>query len=120
MAKAVARDVEPVVIYHNPSCGTSRKVLEQIEAQGITPQVIRYMTIGWTRASLNRVLDALGMKPSEVLRTKTREGEVLSEKEEETILAAMIADPSLVERPIVLTAKGAVLCRPADRLASVL
>ena len=120
MPVGAGHSVEPVVIYHNPACGTSRKVLELIEARGIAPQVVRYMSVGWTRSSLNRVLDALALKPSGLLRTKTPEGEALSEKDEETILQAMIADPSLVERPIVLTAKGAVLCRPADRLASVL
>ena len=120
MPVGAGHSVEPVVIYHNPACGTSRKVLELIEARGIAPQVIRYLQVGWTRSSLNRVLDALAMKPSGLLRTKTPEGEALSEKDEETILQAMIADPSLVERPIVLTAKGAALCRPADRLASVL
>lgn len=115
-----ARGIEPVVIYHNPSCGTSRRVLQAIQARGIEPQVVRYLQVGWTRASLSRVLDALGLRPGDVLRTKTPEGSALAEQDDETILKAMIADASLVERPIVVTGKGAVLCRPADLVATVL
>ena len=112
--------VEPVVIYHNPGCGTSRKVLETIQSRGIEPEIVRYLQVGWTRASLNRLLDALALKPRDLLRTKTPEGAALFEKDDEAILSAMIADPSLVERPIVVTARGAALCRPADRVEAVL
>ena len=108
------------VIYHNPACGTSRRVLETLEARGLKPEVVRYLQVGWTRASLARVLDALALKPRDLLRTKTPEGAALLEKDDATIFAAMVADPSLVERPIVTTAKGAVLCRPADRVETVL
>ena len=72
--KPGAHEAEPVVIYHNPACGTSRKVLEAIEAKGIEPQVVRYLQVGWTKASLNRLLDALAMKPRDLLRTKTPAG----------------------------------------------
>lgn len=119
-SKGAAHSVEPVVIYHNPACGTSRKVLETIESRGIRPEIVRYLQVGWTRRSLGRVLDALALKPSDLLRTRTPEGAVLAEKDDETILQAMIADPSLVERPIVTSARGAVLCRPADRVEAVL
>ena len=116
----MSRDVEPVVIFHNPNCGTSRKVLEAIRGRGIEPQVIRYLQAGWTKPQLRRVLDALGLKAHDILRMKEGGASDLVEKDEEAVLAAMVRDPALVERPIVLTAKGAALCRPAERVDGVL
>ena len=116
----MAQEAEPVVIYHNPNCGTSRKVLEAIRARGIEPQVVRYLNTGWTKALLNRLLDALAMRPADLLRAKEGAASALAEKDDATILAAMIGDPGLVERPIVVTAKGAALCRPAERVRAIL
>ena len=107
-----------MVIFHNPGCGTSRKVLEAITAAGVTPQVVRYLEAGWTRPQLRRLLDALAMRPRDLLRPA--QAGAFAEKDEAAILDAMVSDPSLVERPIVTTAKGAALCRPADRLAAIL
>ena len=114
----MAHEAEPVVIYHNPGCGTSRGVLDAIRARGIEPQVVRYLQTGFTRARLLMLLDALALKPRDLLR-RTAEHTV-AERGDEAILAAMIADPSLVERPIVTTAKGAALCRPGSKLAAIL
>lgn len=116
----MSHEAEPVVIYHNPGCGTSRTVLAAIGAAGIEPQVVRYLQTGFTRARLLMLLDALAMTPRQLLRGRDTHASALAEKDEETILLAMIADPSLVERPIVTTAKGAALCRPASRLATLL
>ncbi len=109
-----------MVIFHNPGCGASAKVLAAIRERGIEPEVVRHLERGWTRASLGRVLDALGAGPREVLRTGTAAGALLSDKDDAAIIDAMLADPSLVERPIVLTARGAALCRPADRVFRLL
>ncbi len=118
---AAGRDVEPVTIYHNPGCGTSRKVLAAIEARGITPHVVRYLQAGWTRALLMRLLDALAMKPADLLRpTEPETAGLVARGDDEAILAAMVRNPVLVQRPIVLTAKGAALCRPAERVAAIL
>ena len=113
-------DVRPVTIFHNPGCGTSNKVLAAIRERGIEPEVVRYLERGWTRASLRRVLDALGLGPREVLRSGTPEGAVIAERDEAAIFDALLADPSLVERPIVVTARGAAVCRPADRVLRLL
>ena len=83
-----AEDVRPVVIFHNPGCGTSNKVLKMIRERGIEPEVVRYLDKGWTRASLSRVLDALGLKSRDLLRTKTPEGGALLEKTDEEIFAS--------------------------------
>jgi arsenate reductase (glutaredoxin) len=115
-----AEDVRPVVIFHNPGCSTSNKVLGLIRERGLEPEVVRYVERGWTRASLSRVLDARGVGPRELLRTKSAEGRALADKDEATIFAAMLADPTLVERPVVTSAKGAALCRPAERVLTLL
>ena len=109
-----------MVIFHNPGCGTSNKVLAAIRAAGIEPEVVRYLERGWTRASLRRVLDALGLGPRDVLRAGTPGGSALLEKDDAAIFEALLADPSLVERPIVTSARGAAVCRPADRVARLL
>ena len=113
-------DPRPVVIFHNPGCGTSNKVLAAIREAGVEPEVVRYLERGWTRASLRRLLDALGLGPRDVLRTRTPEGAVLAEKDDAAIFDALLADPSLVERPIVTSARGAAVCRPADRVRALL
>lgn len=113
-------EAEPVTIYHNPGCGTSRSVLEAIRAQGIAPQVVPYLQAGWTRTRLLMLMDALACSPRDLLRGAATHATALAGQDDATILAAMLADPSLVERPIVTTSKGAALCRPASRLAAVL
>ena len=113
-------DVRPVVIFHNPGCGTSNKVLGLIREAGIEPEVVRYLERGWTRASLRRLLDALGLNPRDVLRAGTADGSALLEKGDAAIFEAMLADPALIERPIVTSAKGAAVCRPAGRVARLL
>ena len=109
-----------MVIFHNPGCGTSNKVLAAIREAGVEPEVVRYLERGWTRASLRRVLDALGLGPRDILRADTSGGSALAEKDDAAIFEAMLADPSLVERPIVTSAKGAAVCRPADRVLRLL
>ena len=116
----LAHEAEPVTIYHNPGCGTSRAVLEAIRARGIAPQVVAYLQAGWTRARLLMLMDALACRPRDLLRGRDTYATELAEQDDAAILAAMLADPSLVERPIVTTAKGAALCRPASRLTAVL
>lgn len=114
----------PITIYHNPNCGTSRTVLEMIRAAGHEPTVIEYRKTGWTRETLDRILAAMKGKPLDILREKGTPAEELGLLEpgrsDEEILAAMIADPILVNRPIVVTPRGAKLCRPAEELLSLL
>lgn len=106
----------PVVIHHNPECGTSRNVLAIIEAAGYTPVVIDYLREGWTRPQLLALFAAAGISAREALReTKSPAAELglLAEGvSEQELIAAMIAHPILVNRPIVATPKGVRLCRP--------
>jgi arsenate reductase (glutaredoxin) len=114
----------PVVIHHNPGCGTSRSVLGLIEAAGCHPTVIEYLKTGWTRPQLLALFAAAGLTPREALRTARSPAEELGllgpVVDDETLLAAMVEHPELVNRPIVCTPKGVRLCRPAERVLDLL
>lgn len=113
-----------VVIYHNPDCGTSRNVLSIIEAAGYQPTVIEYLQAGWTRPQLLGLFAAAGLTPREALReTKSpaRElGLLEPDVDDAALLAAMVAHPVLVNRPIVCTPRGVRLCRPSETVLDLL
>jgi arsenate reductase (glutaredoxin) len=114
----------PVMIYHNPGCGTSRNALAIIRAAGYAPTVVEYLKTGWERRQLEGLLAATGMRPAELLRTRgTPAGELgLMEPgtSDAAILEAMLAHPVLVNRPIVMTPLGTKLCRPSEVVLSLL
>jgi arsenate reductase (glutaredoxin) len=113
-----------VVIHHNPGCGTSRKVLSLIEAAGYRPTIIEYLKTGWTRPQLQALFAAAGLRPREALRTERSAaaelGLLAPDVDDDTLLAAMVDHPELVNRPIVCTPKGVRLCRPAERVLDLL
>ncbi|MBN8819818.1 MAG: arsenate reductase (glutaredoxin) [Sphingomonas sp.] len=114
----------PVTIYHNPDCGTSRNALAMIEAAGYAPAVIDYRTIGWTAPQLRALFAAMGMTPREALREKgtpaAQLGLLDDTASDDAIIAAMIAHPILVNRPIVVTPRGTKLCRPSELVLDLL
>lgn len=111
-------------IYHNPKCSTSRQVLEMIEAAGYTPEIIDYLKAGWTKKQLKELFAAAGVTPRQALRTKAAEAEELglldAKVSDAKLLDAMVAHPVLVERPFVVTGKGALLARPKERVRELL
>ncbi len=109
-----------IVIYHNPRCSTSRNTLEAIRASGQQPVVIEYLKEGWTRGQLLGLFAAAGLTPAEALRKREPAAAALADAGDDAIVAAMVADPVLVERPFVATPRGVRLCRPADRLQEIL
>lgn len=114
----------PVAIFHNGACGTSRNVLAMIEAAGYAPTVVDYLSVGWTRPQLDGLLAATGLSPRALLREKDTPAAELGLLDpaatDEAILAAMVAHPILVNRPIVVTPKGARLCRPSETVLDLL
>lgn len=111
----------PVTIFHNPRCGTSRNVLAMIEAAGYAPTVVFYVETGWTREQLRGLLAAMGARPANILRAKEPAAQALGpDADDEAILEAMIAEPTLVQRPIVVTPKGARMCRPSEAVFDLL
>lgn len=114
----------PVVIHHNPGCGTSRNVLGIIRASGYEPIVIDYLTEGWTRPQLLALFAAAGLTPRQALRVARSPAEELGLTAEgvtdDRLLDAMVAHPILVNRPIVCTPKGVRLCRPSEVVLDLL
>jgi len=114
----------PVVIHHNPDCGTSRNVLAMIQAAGYAPDVVPYLETGWTRPQLLALFAAAGLTPRAALRETKSPAAALGlldpDAPSETLLAAMVAHPVLVNRPIVAMPKGVRLCRPSETVLDLL
>lgn len=113
-----------VIIYHNPSCGTSRNTLGLIRNAGIEPHVIEYLKCPPSRALLKQLIARAGLTPRQALREKgTPYAELklddpsLSDHE---LLDAMIAHPILIQRPLVVTPNGVRLCRPSEQVLDLL
>ncbi len=113
-----------IVIYHNPGCGTSRNVLDIIRKSGAEPVVIDYLTEGWTRSQLLGLFAAADLSPRAALRVvKTPAVELgLTDPDvsDEALIAAMVAHPVLVNRPIVCSPKGVRMCRPSEMVLDLL
>jgi arsenate reductase len=111
------------VIYHNPNCSTSRNVLAMIREKGVEPEVVEYLKTGWTLPQLKDLLSRTGLSARELLRTKgdkAAEAGLTETSSGADILAAMVKEPALVERPIVVSDKGAVLARPKEKVLEIL
>jgi len=113
-----------VVIYHNSDCGTSRNVLEIIRQFEGEPEVIDYLTTGWTRGQLLGLFAAADLTPRSALRVSKSPAEELGltdpDVSDATLLDAMVKHPILVNRPIVCTPKGVALCRPSETVFALL
>ncbi|MDF3303611.1 arsenate reductase (glutaredoxin) [Rhodococcus sp. T2V] len=109
-------------IYHNQRCSTSRTVLGLIRDAGIEPTVVKYLETPPSRDGLRKLLDDAGLKPSEAIRKKEAVFKELglAEASEDELLEAMVDNPILIERPIVVTDKGTVLARPAAKVGDIL
>lgn len=115
---------EPTRIFHNPRCSKSRQTLELLTERGIEPEIIRYLETPPTEQELKDILSALNLTPRELMRTKEKEykeqGLNNPELSDEQLIAAMIATPKLIERPIVIANGKAALGRPPENVLSIL
>jgi arsenate reductase len=111
-------------IYHNPRCGTSRKTLEILEQEGAEVTVVDYLKHPPSKQELKRLYDRASMTPEEGLRAKESLAEDLDllsgRVSDDAVLDAMVANPILIERPLVETEKGVRLCRPQDKVREIL
>ncbi len=111
-------------IYHNPSCGTSRKVLGFLRDAGIEPTIILYLKTPPTKAELTGLLQRMKINARALLRRRGTPYDALGLGDEElteaALIDAMVEHPILIERPIVVTEKGAILCRPPERVYEIL
>ncbi|MBX9575469.1 MAG: arsenate reductase (glutaredoxin) [Caulobacteraceae bacterium] len=113
-----------VTVFHNPNCGTSRNVLQIVRDAGLEPEVVEYLKTGWTRAQLTDLLARMNARPRDVLRIMGTRAEELGltdpSTSDDALIDAMVADPVLVNRPIVVTPTGAVLARPKEAVLPLL
>ena len=113
-----------VTIYHNPACGTSRNTLEMIQQSGEDPEVIEYLKTPPSRDRLVELIRAMGMQPRDLLREKGTPYAELGlgnpSLSDDDLIEAMMAHPILINRPIVVTNRGAALCRPSEKVLPLL
>ncbi|MCL4759877.1 MAG: arsenate reductase (glutaredoxin) [Rhodocyclaceae bacterium] len=116
--------MKDVTIYHNPRCSTSRSALAQLREAGIEPRIVEYLKSPPSRDELRAIAAANGSGVRGLLRRKEAlYGELGLDdptRSDEALLDAMLAHPSLIERPIVVTGRGARVCRPPERLREIL
>lgn len=113
-----------ITIYHNPACGTSRNTLAMIRNSGEEPQVIEYLKTPPDRATLVRLIAAMGITPRELLRKKGTPYETLdldsAAWSDTQLIDFMVQEPILINRPIVITPMGTRLCRPSEAVLDLL
>lgn len=110
--------MQNITIYHNPNCGTSRNTLALIKHQGIEPSVIEYLDNPPDEKTLRDLITKMGITPRQLLRVNVppyaeHRLDNLSLTDDD-LIQAMLADPLLINRPIVVSDKGVKLCRPSE------
>lgn len=113
-----------ITIYHNPACGTSRNTLAMIRQSGQEPVIVEYLATPPSRDELIRLLASMTMKPRDLLRQKGTPFDVLDlgdpKWSDDDLIDAMLAHPILINRPIVVTPRGTLLCRPSEAVLTIL
>jgi arsenate reductase len=116
----IIKTMREVTIYHNPRCSKSRATLALLEEHGVTPNVVEYLSTPPDAATLKRLLDLLGLSPRELMRRKETAYSDLGLDDdalgEDALIEAMIANPILIERPIVVAGDRAVIGRPPENV----
>lgn len=112
-----------VTIYHNPRCSKSRATLALLEEKGVTPDVVLYLETPPSAEELDKILKALGKEPREVMRTKEEPYKALSLADDslsrEALIKAMVDNPILIERPIVVKGSKAAIGRPPESVLEI-
>lgn len=113
-----------VTIYHNPRCAKSRATLQLLEAKGMTPKVVDYLKTPPSAAELKAILKKLGLKPRDFIRKgEPRYAELdLKDRQfsDDQLIAVMVDNPILIERPIVVSGGRAAIGRPPEKVLEIL
>jgi arsenate reductase (glutaredoxin) len=113
-----------ITVYHNPNCGTSRNVLAFIREAGIEPIIVQYLKTPLNADELKALIAKMKVSVRDVLRQKGTPYDELGldnpALSDEDLIAAMVKDPILMNRPIVVTSKAAKLCRPSETVKTLL
>ena len=120
----IIKTMSEVTIYHNPRCSKSRATLALLEEHGVTPRVVEYLSTPPDPATLKRLLGMLRLTPRELMRRKeaayTELGLDDDDLGEDSLIEAMIANPILIERPIVVAGDKAVIGRPPENVLELI
>jgi arsenate reductase (glutaredoxin) len=113
-----------VTMYHNPRCGKSRQTLKLLQGRGIEPAIIEYLKTPPDAKTLKSILKKLGMEPRALMRRKEAPYKALNLDDPslsaDTLIARMVENPILIERPIVLTGGKAAVGRPPEKVLDIL
>lgn len=113
-----------LTLYHNPRCSKSRSALQLLEERGLNPNIVRYLETPLSAAELHELLRKLGIRARQLLRTGEDEYKALGlddpELTDEQLIAAMVSQPKLIERPILVAGDKAVVGRPPESILEIL
>lgn len=112
-----------VTIWHNPRCSKSRNAVTLLEEKGIEADVVKYLDTPPTKEELVAVLKMLGLSARELMRTKEdiyKELNLKEETDEDKLIDAMVENPKLIERPVVIKDGKAVIGRPIEKIIDLL
>ncbi len=113
-----------VTIYHNPRCSKSRATLALLEEKGIAPEIVEYLRTPPSKEEMNRILDGLGMAPRDLMRKKEEPYKTLNLGDDsmcrDALIDAMLENPILMERPVVVKDGKYALGRPPENVLEIL
>lgn len=113
-----------IKIYHNPRCSKSRQTLQLLKDQGLEPEIIEYLKTPPTADELEDILTKLGLSPEDLMRKNETEYKILNLSHDslsrQELIHSMIANPILIERPIVLANSKAAIGRPPENVLVIL
>jgi arsenate reductase len=115
--------MKKTTIWHNPKCSKSREALSLLEAHGCEKEIIRYLETTPSKEEIKNILKMLGISARELMRTKEeiyKELELKNEEDEEKLIDAMVQNPKLIERPIIIKDGKAIIARPPELLEDFL
>lgn len=114
----------PMTIFHKPNCSTSRNVLGLIRESGVEPEIVLYLETPPSKKKLRELAKAMGLGPRDLLRPKEAPYEELKlanqALSDDQLFDAIVAHPILLQRPIVVSPRGTLMCRPWERVREIL
>lgn len=112
--------MDTITIWHNPRCSKSREAMSILEDNNCEAQVVKYLETSPTKDEITTALTMLGMNPRELMRTKEdiyKELNLKDENDYDALVDAMVANPKLIERPVIFKGNQAIIGRPTDKIA---
>lgn len=111
-----------ITIYHNPRCSKSRQALEILREKGIEPEIVEYLKNPPDEKTVRQLLTHLNLSPRDLMRKKEAKECGLHDDtlSDDQLIAGIVDNPSVIERPIVLTDRGAAICRPPEKVIEII